>query len=102
MAKLNIQPVTKSRLKEEAAKLEEKHLKGITQVKLFQVGNPDVGIWDLQSMNSVAGYKPAFPSKRIANPLEPTDRTLVVRNPLERKHLSIFNFHLSIILLVSC
>ena len=44
MAKLNIQPVTKSRLKEEAAKLEEKKLKGITQVKLFQVGNPDVGI----------------------------------------------------------
>ena len=36
--------VTKSRLKEEAAKLEEKKLKGITQVKLFQVGNPDVGI----------------------------------------------------------
>ena len=43
MAKLNIQPISDSRLKEESAKIAEKKLKGKTQVKLFQESNPNMG-----------------------------------------------------------
>ena len=46
MAKLRIQPITDtrtdSRIKRASAKLAEEKLKGKTQVKLFQVSNPNL------------------------------------------------------------